>query len=192
MTSVAVCLQLRSRNQALVSDALEQSIFAGVCAVAPTIHSRPDWHILPVSGQRASQDVLHLRPDSCLTIRLPAHDLGGAADLLMLRSINLANTEVSVHAVRVLALRPSAALSAYGVVASRSKESIGLDLSERYPGVTVAVGKAVSLTIRGQAIWGSRVRVSGLTDEQSLDLQTRGYGKHKHYGRGVFTPWSHQ
>lgn len=187
-------------------------LFSALSRIVPWLHSALHVAILPVTGTLSGERLLKLNKTSTLRFRLPAPEIprllplvGKVIDVSGHR-LALGTPEIhplipcpSLYSRLVVvkgALNPEAfTTSAYRllkVIAPSGKLTLPVRRRSRSlegkSGGTSRTGEPLRRTIRicNREIVGYAALVYGLTDEDSLRLQSEGLGGRRHFGCGVF------
>ena len=193
------------------------ALLGAVAGVVPAAHDQggtyrpgdpPRVGIHPVRGRQIGGRTVRLTGWSTLTIRCPAGRIGEFLPLAG-RSLEVAGTAVGVGPPRVEPLAPAAALRSR--LMTIKPTGGGVPTAERFLalarrqlaglGVSPAVGVTVPLRerggaeepvrrtvrIRGREVVGFELRLTGLSPEESVQVQTWGLGGRRALGCGVFS-----
>jgi CRISPR-associated protein Cas6 len=183
-------------------------LFSAISRLIPGLHDA-DWlGIHPISGATRSPDGLRLKDHARLMLRMPITELGFVAALAgsslrigpnLLRvadspSVHFLTPAGSMSARLVLIRhRPSrfklasnelpgpALFETFLVEARRQLSTIGVRGEVEIAGVK-------RIVVNGHKLVGYSVRVSALSDADSLVLQEKGLGGKRHMGCGLFRP----
>jgi CRISPR-associated protein Cas6 len=184
-------------------------LYSALCAAIPDLHGATWLSVHPLSGTPSDAGTLTIRDQARLFLRLPAERI---PDVLPLagRTIEVAGVRLVLGAPTVSALVPAPCLDARLVILKltdaphRENQDLGrqaLDVAafaERYVAELKRQLTALdiqsapelcgrrSLTVSGNRIVGYSVRVSALSADQSLALQTTGLGGKRRMGCGIF------
>jgi CRISPR-associated protein Cas6 len=186
-------------------------LYAAIARQAPSLHGDERIGIHPIRGQLSGGRQLAITRESRLVLRLPASRIPGAICLAG-KALDIAGGRLSVGVPTVLPLRPATRLTSRLVVIRGFTESGPfLDAVQRQlaaldvAGTTTLVahrwarplegqrgsGDSVvrrTLRIHDKEVVGFAVRVDGLTELDSLRLQTAGLGGRRRFGCGIFVP----
>ena len=173
-------------------------LFAGISRALPTLHHDAErWSVLPIRGLNRHDHTLSITEDSRLTIRLPSDEIS--------RVLPLAGKQLDIQGKRVLVgipelhmLNPAQELCARYVTikgaetredfrASFEKQLTAL-LGDTLEHVLLHIGARRVMQIKRYTVIGYTVGLSGLTEEQSILVQQRGFGGKRKMGAGVFLP----
>lgn len=201
----AVDVAFRIRGSEIPRDHGYQ-LFSAISRLAPALHSAEWLGIHPISGVERAGDDLKLKEHCTLQLRLPINNLGSIASLAgsVLR--------IGCHVVRVADsptihfLRPADSLSARIVLIRQTcfKLAAGelpgpvlfgnfLAEARRQLGTmgvrgSVEIAGVKRISVSGRKLVGYSLRVSGLSERDSLVLQEKGLGGKRHMGCGLFRP----
>jgi CRISPR-associated protein Cas6 len=167
-------------------------LFAGLCSLLPELHGRRGFQVAPVRGTRRRDGNLLLDHKSILNVRgITAEE----ALRIQHTAFEIPTGTVLIGAASIREHRGGSVLASRQVVLRGilDKETFEKALLEALPsGVESSVGRehVTILPERSgkprQVMRGWSVRLSGLTEEQSLDIQSRGIGWERQMGCGVF------
>lgn len=184
-------------------------LYSALCAAVPALHGARWLSVHPLSGAPAEGDMLVLREQARLFLRVPAERIPDVLPLVG-RTIDVAGARLAIGAPNVSALVPAACVDARLVILKltdvphRQNEDLGreaLDVAacaERYvaelarqlAALDIQSAPALcgrrSITVSGKRIVGYSVRVDGLSADQSLALQIHGLGGKRRMGCGIF------
>lgn len=183
-------------------------VYAALSKICPMIHELKQVSIHPISGTPELLDILHLKDDSKLCIRLPIDQvplvylLGG--EILTIgdkqyqlgfpepRTLYPARTLYS----RLVIIRGYREPQAFFEAAQRQLEQLGIQGTMTFLARANGEPQCRQLTIRNQdgtfKVKGFGLKVGGLNKEDSTTLQQQGIGgKHK-LMCGVFVPARHR
>jgi CRISPR-associated protein Cas6 len=173
----------------------QYELLAGLSRVAPEVHSHTSVGIHPIRGSLIEPRILELNEASAVTLRAPVEllhkllTLGG-------KKLEIAGCPVRLGVPRVFALSPAESVRAHVVTikgymdmpeferAARRK----LDVLGLRDSIHMAVGRRQVVRIRRQTIVGFRLRLDGLSDDESIRVQQIGIGGRRHFGCGLFLP----
>lgn len=160
--------------------------------------------IAPLTGFRLEPGKIRIDRDSRLRIRTPSDHIGTLLGLSG-RFLNVAGLEMGLGIPNVHALTPAPTLSAKIVTikgfrepdafleaARRQLDELGVTGEASIPLVRRGPfeGKPLRQVVRvkGKAVVGFGLVVSGLSPEHSITLLARGLGGRRHMGCGIFVP----
>lgn len=169
-------------------------LFAAVSRLLPRLHKEPTWGIHPVYGRREEPGRLRLLSNSLLTMRIPTGSIG---ELLVLsgQTLDVAGAKVAVGIPRVFPLRPRPMLRSRLVTIKKFTEEgtefydavrRQLNAMEVSDSVTITVGARRVVRVSTHIIIGFPVELRGLTEDESVRVQTVGIGGRRHMGAGLF------
>jgi CRISPR-associated protein Cas6 len=181
-------------------------LYAGLSRVLPALHDRSvDFGLGAITGQYVGRGVLRLHPrGSILRLRLGAADIPRALPLAG-KVVDVAGDRVRLGAPHVEALNPAPDLVSHFVTIKNAEEpeafraAVRAKLDEIHVGGTVTLpevpagphaGKARRqvLRVKGAAIVGFAVKVSGLSPEESVRLQSATHFGRRRMGAAFFVP----
>lgn len=181
------------------------ALYSAICRLIPEAHEGRWLAVHPLPGRRAD-GVLMLPTRPFLTLRVHGKDL---ARLLPLsgQTLELGPHALHVGTPNVFALRPASDLVARQVMirlthtprtAEGALDKAGmaqayqaeLDRQLERLGVRAGIelGARREITVQGRRVLGFTVRLRGLSEEDSLRVQTLGLGGKRAMGCGVFGP----
>jgi CRISPR-associated protein Cas6 len=178
-------------------------VYAAVSRLLPSMHEPNGVGIHPIRGRLLGDRRMQICDFSRLTIRLIPERI---PDLLPLagKRLNIAGQQICVGVPEVRGLEPAAALRSRLVTIkvsgdrteTRPPDETGFIVSARRQldvlaisgDARVSVGKRRTLRIKDKEVVGYEVMVSGLSTDESLELQSRGIGGRRHMGCGIFMP----
>lgn len=187
------------------------SLFSAISGPLPWVHSDTTIGIFPISGQITGNRQLSLDHDSHLTIRIPILQIPNALGLAG-QGLKIDQSLIRVGTPTVRPLRPDKALYSRLVIirgaiepedflqaANRQLEQSGisgkLELVRRVRTTSLEGGKGSpdkylrrTVRIADKNIVGYAVKVSNLTAQDSVKLQSLGLGGRAHFGCGLFVP----
>src|SRR5262245_33159721 len=193
------------------------ALYSALCRLLPAMHVEGSQIFLaPIGGQFNGNRLLHLEPGSSrLRLRLPVERIPSALPLAG-KSVEIDGHRIRLGVPQVRALIPAANLVARMVTMKRSDrhnrngtrsymepvdflEAVRKELLKRgirgEPGIPLVAGAPRAgqpirrvLRVKGRSIVGFPVRVTGLTAEESIDLQESGLGGRRKMGCGFFVP----
>lgn len=170
------------------------AVLGAVTQVVPTVHSGNGFAVAPIAGRQIGGRRLSLTPTSRLVIRVDADRI---AEFLPLagKRLDIAGRSVTVGAPTVRQLRPAAAIKARIVTIKGFFEPDPFTEAVRRQldrlGVAEAVitpGRQRTLRIKENEILGFETVLSGLSEADSIAVQSVGIGGRRHMGCGVFVP----
>ncbi|MGD2180934.1 type I-MYXAN CRISPR-associated protein Cas6/Cmx6 [Lusitaniella coriacea] len=175
-------------------------LYAALVHQIPELRQQHDISILTIPGFGDKQGKISLTSDSCIRIRVPiskiplAYQLAGKPIAIGKHPINIGIPQVSV-------LHPSANLRARIVtikgymqsepfLAAARRQLSNLDISAKIsiPADRSGNPSRKTLKIKRYTIVGFTTEISGLSDEDSIQLQRCGLGGKRHMGCGIFLP----
>lgn len=180
-------------------------LYAALAGVVPAFHDPAHpLRFAPLTGGGGEAGRLRLTEWSCLRVRLPADAIPTALPLAG-KALDVAGAVVRLGAPTVQALVPAAAVESW-LVTFKHGEEVAAFLAtarEKLAGIGVAGEPAVRafgagpragevrrrvIRVKGTAIVGYALVVSGLTADESIRLQERGLGGRTKIGCGFFLP----
>lgn len=181
-------------------------LYAGLSRVLPALHDGSvDFGLGAITGQYVGRGVLRLHPrGSILRLRLAAADIPKALPLAG-KAVDVAGERVRLGAPHVEALTPAAELLSHFVTIKHAVDAeafhaaVRVKLNEINVGGTVTLptvpagphaGKARRQVLRVKAanIVGYTVKVSGLSADESLRLQSATHFGRRRMGAAFFVP----
>lgn len=169
-------------------------LLGAVSRLVPRLHKEPTWGIHPVFGRREEPGRLRLLSTSLLALRVPT---GGIGELLILsgQTLDVAGARVAVGVPRVFPLRPRPMLRSRLVTIKKfikgGTDFAGavrrqLNAMEVSDSATIKVGDRRVVRVSTHVIVGFPVELRGLTEAESVRVQTVGIGGRRHMGAGLF------
>lgn len=172
-------------------------LFAAISRVLPAIHGPSDWGVHPVRGTPLGNGTLALSDPSRLVVRLPAAQIPSAIPLAGKR-LDVGGRSLRVGVPEVRPIRPAIHLFSrfvtvkgfadepdeFAEACNRQLDAVGVR------GTEIAVRKRRVMRVKGYTIVGHAVRLSRLSDADSVIVQERGLGGKRKMGAGVFVPIS--
>jgi CRISPR-associated endonuclease/helicase Cas3 len=153
-----------------------------------------DWlAIHPIAGQPLGGTMV-LRPRvSALRLRVPPDRI---PEVLVLagKTLVVAGTRLLLGVSQLYMLRPAAQLASRMVTLKGYtepgpfEERVKKELESRDIKAAVEVGRRRIVTVAGDKVVGFGLRLSGLSDEDSLAIQYAGIGGRQRFGCGIFGP----
>ena len=171
-------------------------LFAAISKSLTPFHAASSvWGVHPVRGAPLGNGTLALSEASRLVIRLPADDIRRAIPLAGKR-LNVGGRTIHVGVPEIRPLRPvphlfsrfvtikgfADAPDEFAEACMRQLEN--LPVREYH----IDVEKRRVMDVKGYAIVGHSVRLSGLNEADSALVQERGLGGKRKMGAGVFVP----
>ena len=170
-------------------------LFAGISKHLPTFHAATDWGVHPVRGTPLGNGTLALSDSSRLVMRLPATEIPTVIPLAGKR-LNIGGRVVRVGVPEVRPIRPARHLfsrfvtvkgfadapSEFADACKRQLDALGVR------GTEIAVKARRVMRVKGYTIVGHAVRLSRLSEADSVAVQERGLGGKRKMGAGVFVP----
>jgi CRISPR-associated protein Cas6 len=181
------------------------ALFGALSRVVPAFHEADaGLRFTPVTGEPGPRGRLSITRYSRLQMRLEAERIALVLPLAG-RTLTVQDCSIRLGAPTVLPLLPSAALWARIVTFKNSTEPEGFLTHAREqligmgvrgePGIPlIQEGERAGqpqrrvLRIKGTSIIGYALQVEGLTAEESIALQERGFGGRSRIGCGFFVP----
>lgn len=180
-------------------------VYAAICRLIPQAHGAKWLAVHPLPGQFADE-LLVLPPRAFLTLRVPATEIHQLLPLSG-KVLRVGETEIGLGTPNIYALRPFAQLVSRQVVirltavprkpdgtidktsmAQSFVQEIQRQLAAKSIRAEVCIGTPRQISVGGHRVLGFTVRLSGLSDADSLLIQTKGLGGKRAMGCGVFGP----
>ena len=170
------------------------ALFGALCRVLGDLHQAKWLAVHPLFGQPQSDGLLGLNDGrGALRVRVVR---AGIPRILPLagKRLDIDGHPVVVGVSRLHTLQPAPVVVARIVVIKGFMEetpfagAIARQLEALGVNATVEVGRRRVVTIAGDRAVGFGTRLSGLSDEDSLRVQTAGLGGRQRMGCGVFLP----
>jgi CRISPR-associated protein Cas6 len=181
-------------------------LYAGLSRVLPALHDGSvDFGLGSITGQYVGRGTLRLHSrGSILRLRLGAVDIPRVLALAG-KAVDVAGDRVRLGAPHVEALMPAADLVSHFVTIKHAEDADAFQASMRVKLNEIGVGGTVTLPtveagphagkprrqvlrVKGAAIVGYAVRVSGLSAEESLRLQSATHFGRRRMGAAFFVP----
>lgn len=207
MTDVTVdCVFRCTCSDLAIAEDHGYRLYSAICGVlGPQMHGAKWLGVHPLSGYFLDGQLYHRDP-MWIRLRLPASRIPVVLPLAG-RVLRLGSSSLRVGAPMVCSLSPATALDARQVFVKvtdpprdeggriHSKgfaERVRAELARQLAAMDVTgevclVGRRV-IAVKGKRLWGYSVRVSGLSPEDSIELQSRGLGGKRAMGCGIFRP----
>lgn len=208
MSKVDVCFGLSGRSVPLDHG---YALYAALCRQVPPLHEKRWLGIHPLAGQPKDKGLLELRPGAELRFRIPVTNIPELMPLIGV-SLDLAGHPLMLGSPSIRSLVPSRSLDARLVAikvtnpvrcASQEEGRQVLDskaLQSRFEAEAkrqlgrlevkgeLAVYGRRSIRVAGKHVIGFSVRITGLTEADSIRLQEHGLGGKRSMGCGIFRP----
>lgn len=176
------------------------ALYSAISRICPELHEQQGLSIQTIPGELQDFGFIRLTDKSKLRIRVP--------DVFASVACRLVGAEMEINGCRILlgaptiySLAPFPDLKARIVTIKgftelppfekalrRQMEALGIEAEVFVPTTATGSPDRKSLTIRGLAIVGFGVRITGLSPHDSLLLQEVGVGGKRKMGCGVFVP----
>lgn len=181
------------------------ALYGALSRTVPAFHQPgAGVRFAPLTGVGGEPGRLRLTDRSCLRVRLPAEGIAAALPLAGAK-LDVAGSAVRLGVPAVVPLRPAAALGAglvtfkHGQDPDRFLATARAKLAELGVAAEVAVRRFESgprtgeprrrvVRLKGRAVVGYAVIVTGLSAGDSVRLQERGLGGRTRLGCGFFLP----
>lgn len=200
MPKLEITFRLHAHNEIPADHAY--LLYSAISHQLPEAHRNDNCFALhPISGCCVGARQMKLMADSHLILRV---EDGNVAPFLQLsgKSMRLGKGVLQVGIPEVRPLTPAShvrsrlvVIKVAGVSAAELTEDVFLAAAQKQIGklgisedATIEVGKRRTLRIRQKEIVGYETIVSGLSAEDSLQLQSEGIGGRRKLGCGVFVP----
>lgn len=177
------------------------TLFSALSHRSRALHNHNSWALHLVTGAWCDGG-LTVGESSMVRLRLPQEDIHKALPYIDHR-FALFDHQYHLGMPTVVPLSPACSLSSeLVIVKSISKERPNIhEFKRRFRAVLrdflgtanipdVWIGRSRLMRVRGEEIFGCNVRIDGLTDEDSLRVQSEGIGPRRHMGAGIFSPQS--
>ncbi len=180
-------------------------LYSWVSRVLPEAHRADGFGIHPIRGRQLGGRTVQLTEHSRLIIRTDADEIARFLPLAG-RPLQLLDRTLRIGVPQVRSLVPAAALrsrlvtiklpdavtqpsdaaaEAFRAAARRQLADLGIS-----PEAKLFLGKRRTLRIKDKEVVGYEVFIEGLTAEESLSVQEHGLGGRRHFGCGVFVPFT--
>ena len=181
------------------------ALYAALSRLVPAFHDpATDVRFAPLNGASGEPGLLRLNEWSHLRVRLPDDAIRTALPLAG-KKLDVADSSVRLGPPTVQSLTPSTTVESWLVTFKHGEEPVAFLATARtkLTELDVAGEAAVRafesgprsgeprrrvIRLKGQAIVGYALVVSGLTAEESIRLQERGLGGRTKMGCGFFLP----
>ena len=189
-----VDLAFRLRGSELPTDH-GYRLFAAISRTLPGFHEASGWGVHPVRGTPLGNGALALSDSSRLVVRLLAAEIPRAIPLAG-RRLEIGGRTFQVGVPEIRPLWPARHVFSRFVTIKGFADEPG-EFAEacvrqlRVLGIgesRIAVEKRRVMDVKGYTIVGYSVRLSGLSDADSVLVQQRGLGGKRKMGAGVFVP----
>lgn len=167
------------------------ALFAAISRVRPSVHDNPDISLGAIEGGAFDGKQLRLERDSFLPVRVPGDQVREVYPLAGSR-LEVMGHKISLGVPVTRMLHPADTLHARIVVITNRlewldfEEELRRQLTERGVVADIHPGRRRVLTIRQHRQVGYAVGLSGLSQEMSMTLLSRGVGGRRHMGAGFF------
>lgn len=173
-------------------------LYAAISRMLPEVHNENGIAVHPIAGRLIGNRMMQPIETSHLAIRLTANQIPLVIQLAG-RSLNLADQTLRVGIPSVKALVPATALRSR-ITTTKNGENADHFRSElRRQLALLNVSSDIDLTlpllparrtirIKGKEIVGHEVILTGISAQESLDIQIHGLGGRRHMGCGIFLP----
>lgn len=180
-------------------------LYAAISRLIPQAHEAKWLAVHPLPGQIADE-LLLLPPRAFLTLRIPSSQI---QHILSLNGavLRIGEHDIALGVPRIYTIRPAAELVSRQVVIRLTEvprkadgtlnkdamaRSFRLEVERQLAAMSVHaeinIGAPRQLTVDGHRILGFTVRLSGLSERDSLLVQAKGVGGKRAMGCGVFGP----
>lgn len=182
------------------------ALYGALSRALPELHEAKWIGVHSIDARRLGKNTLALRPRGTLTLRVPVERIGTCLPLAG-KTLDITGNAVTIGVPTAHPLVPAPTLDARLVVIkltdgiqgelasfdaarfkARFEEAARRQLERLGITATLETCGRSSITVGGRRVLGCAVRVSGLTPEQSLALQTHGLGGKRTMGCGIFRP----
>jgi CRISPR-associated protein Cas6 len=169
------------------------ALYSAVSRVVPEIHNARQIGIHPIRGIYQGSGALLLAAYSRLILRLPDEEIKSYLKVAGKR-LTLDGHAVTVGVPEVRMLRPVTSVRSRLVTIKGFQEpETFLQAAQRQLDILkvsgeLLLGERKTFRVKEKQIVGFELAVSGLTVEQSLNLQEKGLGGRRRMGCGVFVP----
>lgn len=149
--------------------------------------------ILPIEGRPDGSGRIELLPESRLRLRIAAADAPIALRLAG-QTLRVDGEDLRLGAAQTSLLTPFPALSASLVITrdGQSPEAFDDEIAQQLEDLEISArfarGEPGFLRLGEGLLGGYALRVLGLSDEDSIQLQEVGLGDHRMQGCGIFVP----
>lgn len=186
------------------------ALYSALSHVLPELHEATWLAVHPLGGRRVGQSTLMLTRGSHVVVRLPS----GQIPLILGLSgqpLRLLNNGFELGAPTIRALRPHSSLFSRRVAIRLTTPPQGPDgkldlvafraavrseacrqLAALGVGGQLSVGVKKELAIKSQKVVAFSIQVDGLSDVESIKLQSNGIGGKRRMGCGVFRSARHE
>lgn len=180
-------------------------LYAAICRLIPQAHEAKWLAVHPLPG-RIADELLVLPPRAFLTLRVPSTEIHQLLPLSG-KDLRVGDSEIALGSPNVYALRPASHLVSRQVVIRLTEvprkpdgtldktamavsfaQEIQRQLAAKSVRAEVNIGTPKQVVVDGHRVLGFTVRLSGLSDTDSLLIQAKGLGGKRAMGCGVFGP----
>ena len=170
-------------------------LFAAISRRLAALHETSDWGVHPVRGTPLGNGALALSDGSRLVMRLPTDEIALAIPLSG-KQLDIGERAYQVGVPEIRPLRPASYLFSrlvtikgfedasdqFAEACKRQLEVLSVQDSR------VRVKKRRVMDVKGYTVVGYSVRLSGLSEADSVLIQKCGLGGKRKMGAGVFVP----
>lgn len=174
-----------------------ESLYGAISAIAPAIHQQDQIAISRIFGERALGKRLRLSRKSYFFVQCDASQIPMVLPLAG-KAVQLRNDHIRFGVPQLMMIRPAGTLFCRLFVmrnaideekAVSNLRSKLLDLlGEESAHLDITPLRRRIVRIHGKKITGFGIRIAGLTDEQSVIVQSQPLSGRRKYGCGLFVP----
>lgn len=170
-----------------------EALYAAVSRECPQLHGLLHFSLSPIMGGEVVRDRLHLRPGSrfyaCVPVDYVPVLLRLSGSTLKLRDSVLRVGPVSVDLIRPAAVVASRIVTFKNATIEQDMEQkVNEALQEMGVTAEIAILRRRVISIHGRKVVGFGVRLSNLSQEDSIRVQVQPLGGRRRFGCGQFFP----
>ena len=189
----------------IMTDDCVYKLFSSGCHVVPELKTSSDIFFTGISGVKSSNGEILITDRSIVRMRLPvdkikiAYQLGNQTFVigksrqykayLGMPQLKMVLPSPSLKA-RIVTIKGHQTPESFIAAIARQMDAMGISGDAVIPQDDKGEFLRQVVRIHGKTILGFPLIVSNLSDEDSLTLQKRGIGGRKHFGCGLFLPFS--
>jgi CRISPR-associated protein Cas6 len=179
------------------------ALYSAISRLLPILHESADLGIELISGVPWQKGIIALATQGAVfSLRLPAQECAQALPLAGKR-LEIAGQNIRLGIPRIELLAPAPELYARIVIikkfteaepflaaAERQLAALNITAKLEIPGDGQGRPRRRVMRVHGKALIGFSLVARGLSDDNSILLQSRGLGGKRHMGCGIFNPVS--
>ncbi|MCL6446451.1 MAG: type I-MYXAN CRISPR-associated protein Cas6/Cmx6 [Alicyclobacillus sp.] len=170
-----------------------EALYAAVSRQCPQLHELPHFALSPIMGGEAFGDRLHLRPGSRFYACVPS-DYVPVLLRLSGSTFKVGDSMVRVGPVSADLIRPAAVVASRIVTFKNATTETDMErkvneaLEEMGVTAEIAILRRRVISIHRRKVVGFGVRLSNLSQEDSIRVQAQPFGGRRRFGCGQFFP----